>query len=122
MCGNWSLVLEPEKDCSNYLHVNKPKSRKLVLNFIEEEKFIDIWRIMNEESKTYTWRRLNPIKKQAKLDFYLINDTISTFVMNTAIIHGYRTCNSEIVLKLKFQDMERGKSYWKSNNSLLKDK
>ena len=49
MCGDWNLVLEPEKDCCNYLHVNNPKSRKLVLNFIEEENFIDIWRIMNEE-------------------------------------------------------------------------
>ena len=42
--------------------------------------------------------------------------------MNTAIIPGYRTDHSGIVLKLKFQDMERGKSYWKFNNSLLKDK
>ena len=51
MCGDWNLVLEPEKGCSNYLHVNNPKSRKLVLNFIEEENFVDIWRIMNESQK-----------------------------------------------------------------------
>ena len=38
--------------------------------------------------------------------------------MNTAIIPGYRTDYSGIVLKLKFQDMERGKSYWKFNHSL----
>ena len=107
MCGDWNLVLEPEKDCRNYLHENNPKSRKLVLNFIEEENSIDIWRIMNEESKSYTWRRLNPINKQARLDFYLISNTISTFVMNTAIIPGYRTDHSGIVLKLKFQDIER---------------
>ena len=66
MCGDWNLVFEPEKDCSNYLHVNNPKSRKLVLKFIEEEYFIDIRRIMNEESKTFTWHGLNPIKKKKK--------------------------------------------------------
>ena len=66
--------------------------------------------------------KVKPNKKQARLDFYLISDTISTFVMNTAIIPGYRTDHSGIVLKLKFQDIERGKSYWKFDNSLLKHK
>ena len=66
--------------------------------------------------------KIKPNKKQARLDFYLISDTISTFVMKTTINPGYRTDHSGIVLKLKFQDMERGKTYWKFNNSLLKDK
>ena len=96
MCGDWNLVLKPEKDCSNYLHVNNPKARMMVLNFIEEENFVDIWGSMNEDSKAYTWRRLTPQKK------YLISDTISTFVMNTAIIPGYRTDHSGIALKLTF--------------------
>lgn len=122
MCGDWNLVLDPEKDCSNYLHVNNPKARNVVLNFIEDENFIDVWRIMNEDSKMFTWRRLNPTKKQARLDFYLISDTMSVFVMDTTIIPGYRTDHSGIILKLKFQDTERGKGYWKFNNTLLKDK
>ena len=44
---------------------------------------------MNEESKVYTLRRLNPTKKQARLDFYLISDTMSPFVMDTQILPGY---------------------------------
>ena len=51
MCGNWNLVLDPDKDCSNYLYINNPKARKVVINSIEEENFIDVWRIANEESK-----------------------------------------------------------------------
>ena len=104
------------------MHINNPKARKVVFNFIEEENVINVWRIMNEDSKVYTWRRLNPTKKQARLDFYLISDTMSAFVMNTEIVHGYRTVHSGIILKLKLQDSERGRSYWKFNNSLLKDK
>ena len=42
--------------------------------------------------------------------------------MNKAIIPGYRTDHSGIVLKLEFQNMEGGKGYWKFNNSLLRDK
>ena len=64
------------------MHINNPKARKGVLNFIEEENVIDVWRIMNEESKVYTWRRLNPTKKQARLGFYLISDTISKKISN----------------------------------------
>ena len=47
--------------------------------------------------KMYTWRRLNPTKKQARLDFYLISDTMSAFVMDTEIISGYRTDHSGII-------------------------
>ena len=120
MCGDWNLVLDPDKDCSNYFHINNPKARRIVLNLIEEENFIDVWRIMNEESKVYTWRRLN--QPRNKLDFYLISDTMPVFVMATEIVPGHGTENSGIILKLKFHDTERGKSYWKFNNSLLKDK
>ena len=64
----------------NYLHINNPKARKIVLKLIEEENFIDVWRIMNEGSKVYTWRRLNPTKKEARLNFYLISDTMSALL------------------------------------------
>ena len=38
------------------------------------------------------------------------------------IISGYRTDHSAITLKLKLHENERGRGYWKFNNSLLKDK
>ena len=70
MCGDWSLVLDIEKDYDTYLHVNNPKARKVVLNLLEEENFIDVWRVMHEDTKKYTWRRLNPTKQQARLDYF----------------------------------------------------
>ena len=76
---------------------------------------------MNENSKKYTWRRLNPTCKQARLDFFLVSESLSQFVFNTAIIPGYRTAHSGILLNLKLTNNERGKGYWKFNNSLLKD-
>lgn len=122
MCGDWNLVLNADIDSSNYLHINNPKARQFVLNFIEEDNFLDAWRIMNEESRKYTWRRLNPVKKQARLDFFLVSETMFQFVTNTDIISGYRTDHSSIILKIKLQESERGRGYWKFNNSLLKDK
>ena len=64
MCGDWNLVLNPEVDTHNYLHINNPKARQVVLNLIEEENFIDVWRVMNEDEKGFTWSRKNPIKNK----------------------------------------------------------
>ena len=70
ICGDWNLILDFEKDCYNYLHINNPRARNMVLSLMEEENFVDVWRLMNENTKKYTWRRLNPTKKQARLDYF----------------------------------------------------
>ena len=75
-----------------------------------------------ENTKKYTWRRLNPTKKQARLDHFLVSESIFSFVTHSDIVPGYRTDHSGIILKLRLQELERGRSYWKFNNTLLKDK
>ena len=46
MCGDWNFVLDFDKDTSNYLNINNPRARQTVLNFIEENNFIDAWRVL----------------------------------------------------------------------------
>ena len=77
---------------------------------------------MHENDKGYTWSRRNPVRKQARLDFFLVNENIFPYVHDTSIIPGFRTDHSSILLKLKLYDNERGRGYWKLNNSLLKDR
>ena len=121
MCGDWNLVLNADKDYENYLHINNPRARETVLNWLHNNNFKDPWRIMNEDVRKYTWRSLHPTKKQSRLDFFLVHDTIFQYVTHTDIVPGYRTDHSAITLKLKLHEGERGKGYWKFNNSLLKD-
>ena len=122
ICGDWNFVLDFDKDTSNYLHINNPRARQTVLNFIEENNFIDAWRVLNENERKFTWRRLHPIKKQSRLDYFIVSDPMFQYVLTTDIIPGYRTDHSGIILKLKLQDNDRGRGYWKFNNSLLKDR
>ena len=68
ICGDFNLILDPNKDCSNYKHVNNPKARDRVLKFIDDKNAIDMFRETNPELKRYTWRKRNPLK-QARLDF-----------------------------------------------------
>ena len=105
-----------------YLHVNNPRARRFVLNLIDDDNFKDPWRIMNENLRKYTRRRNNITPKQARLDFFLVHDSTFQYVTAANIISGYRTDHSAITLKLKLHENERGKGYWKFNNSLLKDK
>ena len=69
ICGDWNLVLDPEIDTENYRHINNPNARQEVLKFIDEDDYIDILRFISDD-KGFTWRRLNPEKKQARLDFF----------------------------------------------------
>ena len=44
------------------------------------------------------------------------------YITDSDIIPGYRADHSSITLRVKLQNNERGRGYWKFNNSLLKDK
>ena len=70
VCGDWNLVINPDLDTNNYLQINNPRARQEVLNLIEEEGFFDIYRVFHEEKRGYTWSRRNPVRKQARLDFF----------------------------------------------------
>lgn len=61
------------------------------------------------------------MSKQARLDFFLVSEKLFQFVFSSDIVPGYRTDYSGILLKLKLINNERGKGYWKFNNTLLKD-
>jgi exonuclease III len=91
ICGDWNLVINPTLDYENYLHTNNPKARNVILNYIISDEYIDIWRVMNEDKREYTWQRLNPVKKQSRLDFFLINKNTQNCVIDSKILKSYRT-------------------------------
>ena len=61
ICGDFNLVLCPELDYCNYLHVNNPKLREKVLELIEERSLIDPYRQLYPDSYRYTWRKKKSI-------------------------------------------------------------
>ena len=121
LCGDWTLVLNPDLDTNNYLHINKPRARQEVLNILEDDEFLDTYRAFHEEKREYTWCRRNPIRKQARLDLFLTTFESFVYSSGTNIIPGYRSDHSGILLDLDFNINERGRGYWKFNNLLLKD-
>ena len=121
ICGDFNLVLCPELDYCNYLHVNNPKSREKVLELIEERSLIDPYRQLYPDSFRYTWRKKNPFR-QARLDFFLFTESMLTNLKNCTIDPSYRSDHSMIILSLVFNPFNKGKGLWKFNNSLLYEK
>lgn len=107
-------------DCFHYKTVNNLKSCLLVLDLKEEFNLVDPWKDANMELRRYTWSQPTPIK-QGRLDFFLISRNMLHYVQKSDINMSYRSDHSVITLKLKFSNLERGRGYWKFNNSLLKD-
>jgi exonuclease III len=118
--GDFNLILNPEKDCFNYSNINNPNAREKVLQMILENDLIDCWREQNLEEKKFTWFKKNPVKK-ARLDFFLISSILYTDMEKTSILPGYRSDHSMIFLSISLGKFKKGRSYWKFNNSLLKD-
>ena len=63
ICGDFNLVLDPNKDCKNYTSVNNPRARNKVIEMIDECNLVDAYRYFNPESILFSWRKRNPIKQ-----------------------------------------------------------
>ena len=121
MGGDWNLVLDPNLDYHNYKNVNNIKAKDKVVEIMDEFNLCDIWREINPEMLRFTWRRQNPVQ-QARLDFFLISETLLIEVEETDILISYRSDHSMIKLDLSFKKEEKRSNFWKFNASLLKDK
>lgn len=120
MGGDFNLVMNKDSDSMNYKHLNNPKARMEVLKLIDTFNLVDIFRETNPNLKRYTWRRKNPIK-QARLDFFLISETLTNRVPQIKYENSYRSDHSPVILEYKINEFINGKGFWKFNNSLLVD-
>jgi exonuclease III len=120
IAGDWNLVMDPTLDYHNYKHTHNIKAQEEVVKLSNEFQLVDIWREINSEIRRYTWRRTNP-QQQARLDFFLISETLLTFVKSADIQYGYRSDHSIISLELAFTQETQRTTSWKFNSSLLKD-
>ena len=118
--GDFNLIMDPVSDCKNYIHVNNPKAREKVIDICAEHNLIDIWREFNMEKRQFSWRTKNG-NKHARLDLFLISESLFTDTQEVTINPGYRSDHSMVILKLKGSEKEKKRSFWKFNNSILKD-
>ena len=57
---------------------------------MEVFNLVDIWRVRRTYTKQFTWRVLNPLK-QRRLDYFLVSDSLQSFVVSADIITAVAT-------------------------------
>ena len=120
LVGDWNLVLDFNIDTHNYKKENNTKAKETVLKYIEKLDLIDIWRKTQDNTKGFTWRQ-NFYRKLARLDFFLISESLLDLYSNSKIKSSYKSDHCPIQLEIFISKTIEGKGIWKINNSLLLD-
>ena len=88
---------------------------------MEEYNLTDIWRVLNPNTRRYTWRKGNPIT-QSRIDYWLIATELSYDISHCDINASIKSDHSLISLKLRANSkIKKGSGLWKFNTSLLSD-
>ena len=119
--GDWNVPLNISKDTFRYRVISRPRARRILCEIMERHNLVDVWRAFNPDKKEFTWRRFNSFQ-QGRLDYFLVSENLMLNIKDVNIVPGYRSDHNIITLELRkptFQ--EKPSSYWKFNNSLLKE-
>ena len=87
-----------------------------------QNDLIDTYRAINGERQKFTWKVGNPVRKRARLDYFLVSGSLISIISEANIIPGYRSDHSIVTMELNLTDQKRGKGFYKMNTSLLMDK
>ena len=120
--GDFNLVLDVKNDKYGGIMRTNEKARACVLKYMDTLELYDVWRMLNEELREYTWRRRKPKIIQCRLDFFLLSQGICNKVQNCNIGGSYLSDHSIVNLGFKLDTLLRGPGFWKLNCAVLKEK
>ena len=69
--GDFNLVLDTSIDKQGDLNITHEESKNYLLNYMEQNRLIDVWRQFKPDLFRFTWKRLNPTPVFVRLDFFL---------------------------------------------------
>ena len=119
--GDWNVIPDMGLDTHIYRGGNRPRARAKIKEMTEIMKLTDIWRELHPNDKKFTWRRFNSAQ-QGRLDYFIISENLLQNIALAEIEPGYRTDHSITTLEINLGNInQRTRTYWKFNNSLLKD-
>ena len=60
ICGDWNMIIDPDLDCDNYKHINNPRARSVVREWLDLFDFIDAYRLNYDEKKRIYMAKIKP--------------------------------------------------------------
>lgn len=116
--GDYNIALQPSKDRAGESRDCHGQKRHALTSMMSAMDLFDVWRLKNPDLIRYTWRRN---ASASRIDFFLISFSLIAKAIQVTIAERFRSDHHLIILKLNFVDIDRGKGYWKFNQSLLED-
>ena len=121
MIGDFNLTLDIELDRQG-TYFNNNKARDTLEDVMEQYCLRDIWRVYNPDSREMSWRKSGNISKGSRIDLALVSGGLDQNAQWVQYLPGIKTDHRAIYVLLELNPFERGRGYWKFNNTLLKDK
>jgi len=121
ICGDFNFVFNTRLDKLGGRDTTNYKCRQTVMDWMERNNMVDIWRLKNPNTRRYTWTSHHTPPIKCRLDFFIISQEISMNYKNCDIVPGYKSDHNCITLTIDNKQATRGKGLWKFNSSLLQD-
>ena len=120
VAGDFNMLLHNQLD----LITGKPHDAVIVQKFNDflcSADLFDVWRMYHGDRKEFTWSSSYSPWVARRLDYILINATTFDKVISCDISPAPNSDHQGVELEIKTDAINRGPSYWKFNQSLLKD-
>ena len=117
--GDFNTVLNSNLDKFGGIKGTHQKCRDKIIASIDNFDLADIWRVFNPSSRQYTWHSTSKPVIFSRLDYFLVSNLFLNQISKCRIQPGFISDHSVISLELKLNKIERGKGYFKANNSLV---
>ena len=121
--GDFNLFLDAELDAKGGRPTLKKRSVAKLISVIERFTLVNIWRVRNQNKRRYTFRQSHQAGYlQRHLDYFFVSNSLQENICETDIQVAFCTDHSPITFSLKpINNLPRGRSLWKFNNSLLQN-
>ena len=124
--GDLNTTLDPNLDRRFYKHDNHIKSRLVINSWIEANKILDFYRLLNGNMQQWTYRTKETHNKtlKSRLDYVLGTPSLCYNISDvTHIFHEYDiTDHASTYFSIDFQPQNNGPGVFRAHPSLLQNK
>ena len=120
LMGDFNLVLDPKLDKYRSPLNSNPKAADQLKAMMNEQQMVDVWRIRNEHTMRFSWKRKNPRLQASRIDMAIATRGLDHFITNIFYFNGIHSDHDALFLNLEITDNDRGPGFWKFNASNLR--
>ena len=126
--GDFNTVLSQVDRMSGT--IVKKNSQQAILNIMNEWCLKDVWRERHPDTVEFSWSRINNslnIEDQitqmqaSRIDYLLTSTGVDIWIDNIMYVSAFKTDHRAMFAAVNICQKERGRGYWKFNNTLLND-